>query len=255
MTEVMMDRISWVEYQRRMNDDAPVLFLPCGSLEQHGPHLPLGVDAMLSTAVAKDAAKLVNGLVAPALSYGYKSQCRCGGGQHFPGTTSLDGDHLSQMVRDVIREFYRHGARAVVLVDGHYENQWFLIEGIDLALRDLGPDHGMTIMRVEYWDFCSEEVLDQVFPNGFPGFALEHAAIMETSLMLHYFPDLVWLDKLPDDGPAEFPAYDTYPPHTEWVPPSGALSTARGASAESGALLAENVRDGLVEAVKNEFGK
>lgn len=91
MTEVMMDRISWVEYQRRIEQIDPVVFLPCGSLEQHGPHLPLGVDAMLSTAVARETAVRVGGIVAPALSYGYKSQPRCGGGQHFPGTTSLDG--------------------------------------------------------------------------------------------------------------------------------------------------------------------
>ena len=254
MSEVMMDRISWVEYRKRVEQGPPVVFLPCGSLEQHGPHLPLGVDAMLSAAVAKDVAARVGGLVAPTLNYGYKSQCRCGGGQHFPGTTSLDGDHLSQLVRDVLRELARHGVKKVVLVDGHYENQWFLIEGIDLALRDIGTDSGFTVMRAEYWDFCSQEVLDQVFPDGFPGFALEHAAVMETSLMLHYFPDLVWLDKLPTDGPAVFPAYDTYPPHTEWVPPSGALSSARGASVEKGKLLAENVCSAFAEAVKGEFG-
>ena len=53
MSEVMMDRISWVEYQQRIEKSDPVVFLPCGSLEQHGPHLPLGVDAMLSTAVSR----------------------------------------------------------------------------------------------------------------------------------------------------------------------------------------------------------
>jgi creatinine amidohydrolase len=254
MTEVLMERMSWVEYRQRVEQEDPVVFLPCGSLEQHGPHLPLGVDALLSTAVACETARRVGGIVAPALSYGYKSQPRCGGGQHFPGTTSLDGDHLSQVSRDVIREFGRHGVSKVVLVDGHYENQWFLIEGIDLAMRDLGREHRMRIMRSEYWDFCSEEVLDQIFPDGFPGFALEHAAVIETSLMLHFHPGLVWQERIPDDGPAEFPPYDMYPPHTHWVPASGVLSSARGASAEKGALLVEAVCSGFAAAVRREFG-
>ncbi|OBS09252.1 creatininase [Acidihalobacter prosperus] len=253
MSEVRMERMSWVEYRRRVETDDPVVFLPCGSLEQHGPHLPLGVDAMLSTAVACEAARRCGGIVAPALAYGYKSQPRCGGGQHFPGTTSLDGDHLSQLARDVIREFARHGVRKLALVDGHYENQWFLIEGIDLALRDLGRDCGLRVLRTEYWDFCTEDVLGEVFPDGFPGFALEHAAVIETSLMLHFHPDLVWTDRIPDDGPAEFPPYDLYPPETERVPPSGVLSSARGASAGKGALLAEAVCGGLAGAVHTAF--
>ena len=64
-------------------------------------------------------------MVAPALAYGYKSQPKCGGGQHFPGTTSLDAQTLSHTVRDRVREFARHGVQKLVIVNGHYENQWF----------------------------------------------------------------------------------------------------------------------------------
>ena len=108
MHEVMMDRITWVEYEARLRDQ-PVVFLPCGALEQHGPHLPLGVDAMLATDIARKVATHVGGLVAPPLNYGYKSQARCGGGQTFPGTTSLDGEHIIGTVRDIIRELGRGG--------------------------------------------------------------------------------------------------------------------------------------------------
>ena len=54
MTSVFMDQISWVDYQQRVNEGA-VVFLPCGATEQHGPHLPLGTDALLSTAIAATA--------------------------------------------------------------------------------------------------------------------------------------------------------------------------------------------------------
>ena len=255
---VLMSSLSWVAYQERLQDNGLVLLLPCGALEQHGPHLPLGTDALLSAAIAQAVATQVKGLVAPTLSYGYKSQPKSGGGQHFPGTTSLDGQSLSQITRDVIREFARHGVKNLVVVDGHYENQWFLIEGIDLAMRELGmresgTANALRIMRLEYWDFCTEETLNQVFPDGFPGFALEHAAVIETSLMLHFYPELVALNQLPDERSTDFPPYDMYPSRTEWVPPSGVLSSAKGANAEKGAFIAEQITTSIATAVRREF--
>jgi creatinine amidohydrolase len=257
MNEVLMQRLNWVNYRNRVLNDQAVVLLPCGALEQHGPHLPLGTDALLSTAVATDVARQLGGIVAPAFNYGYKSQPKCGGGQHFCGTTSVDGNNLSQMTRDVVREFARHGVRRLALIDGHYENQWFLTEGIELAMRDLSLNGTRTpslrVVRLEYWDFCTEPTLAKVFPDGFPGYALEHAAVMETSMMLHYHPDLVSLDDIPDEAPADFPAYDSYPTRTSWVPLSGVLSSARGASAEKGAWLADEVSGRIAAALKAEF--
>jgi creatinine amidohydrolase len=252
MQEVRMDHISWVEYQSRLANK-PVLFLPCGALEQHGPHLPLGVDAMLASDIASHVAAQLGGLVAPPLNYGYKSQARCGGGQTFPGTTSLDGEHLIGVVRDIIREFVRHGVERLVLVDGHYENQWFLTEAIETALRELTPGHPLKVVRSEYWEFCPTAVLDEVFENGFPGFALEHAALIETSMMLALRPQLVAMDKLPDDGPAQFPVHDCYPQTGRGVPPSGVLASAAGASAERGQKIIDAVCAGMADALRKEF--
>ncbi len=251
MHPLLMGCLSWVEYQQRLQDRS-IVFIPCGALEQHGPHLPLGTDALLSSAIAQGVAEQINGIVAPTFSYGYKSQPKSGGGQHFPGTTSLDGHTLSQMLRDVIREFARQGVKHIVVLDGHYENQWFLTEGIDLALREIGQTN-LRVMRLEYWDFLSEATLATAFSEGFPGFALEHAAVMETSLMLHYYPDLVRLHLIPDDQPAEFPPYDLYPPRLEWVPASGVLSSAKTATTEKGTLMASQVVESIAAAIRDEF--
>ena len=149
MSEILMNRMDWTNYEQRVRGDGAVVFLPCGATEQHGPHLPLGTDHILAHEVAAGVARRVGGIVAPALSYGYKSQVKCGGGQHFCGTTSLDAATLIGNVRDTIREFARHGARAVVLCNGHYENTWFLIEGIELAMRELGPSPSLRVMRLD----------------------------------------------------------------------------------------------------------
>ncbi len=253
MTAVHMNQMSWTHYRDRITRDNPPVFLPVGALEQHGPHLPLGTDALLSSAVAAATAASVGGIVAPALSYGYKSQPKCGGGQHFCGTTSLDAATLIGQVRDTVREFLRHGVQRLVLVNGHYENQWFMIEGIDLALRDAGQGAKLQVMRLEYWDYCTETTLAQIFPEGFPGFALEHAAVIETSLMLHFHPDLVRLDLIPGDGPAKFPPYDLYPTPADWVPASGVLSSALGSTAAKGEQIATEVIARISQSVREVF--
>lgn len=85
---------------------------------------------------------------------------------------------------------------------------------------------------------------------GYPGFALEHAALIETSLMLHLHPDLVWLEQLVEDGPAEFPIFDLYPQTAAGVPPSGVLSSARGGDADKGRLIFETIVSGLASAAR-----
>src|SRR3982074_2129945 len=109
MSEVHMNRMSWQEYRQRVTASKSPIFLPVGALEQHGPHLPLGTDALLATAIAAGAAAASDGIVAPALSYGYKPQPKGGGEQPFGGTRSLDAETLIAQVRDTIREFVRHG--------------------------------------------------------------------------------------------------------------------------------------------------
>ena len=98
-------------------------------------------------------------------------------------------------------------------------------------------------MRLEYWDFFTAPTLAKAFPDGFPGYALEHAAVLETSMMLHYHPELVRLDRIPNDPPADFPPYDIYPTRTDWVPPSGVLSSAKSATKEKGAAMVAGTHD------------
>jgi creatinine amidohydrolase len=126
-------------------------------------------------------------------------------------------------------------------------------EGIDLALRECGSPH-LSVMRLEYWDFCTPATLAAIFPNGFPGFALEHAAVIETSMMLHLHPELVRIDLIPDEPAADFPPYDMYPTRTEWVPVSGVLSSARGSTAEKGGRICSEVITRVASAVRAEFG-
>ena len=133
---VLMEELTWQEFAQRVKTD--VILLPVGSTEQHGPHLPLGTDSMQIGAFSKLAAERVGGIVAPVVSYGYKSQPKSGGGPNFPGTTSLGAEALILVVRDILKEFIRQGAVKIMIMDGHYENAMFLSEAVDLALEESG---------------------------------------------------------------------------------------------------------------------
>jgi creatinine amidohydrolase len=252
---VFMAELSWPEFKKRVDAGATV-FLPLGSTEQHGPHMSLNVDVVLPTGVCERVAREIGGLVAPALPYGYKSQPRSGGGEAFPGTISLDANTFSLVVRDVIRGLGHDGVRRLVLVNGHFENSWPAVEGLDLALRELRRDGitDMQVMRLEYWDFVRKETLDRLFPEGFPGTELEHASLLETSMMLLLRPDLVDMSLVPSDGPAKFPTYDRWPVPEGFGPASGVLAVAHGSTAEKGSWLIDDHVALMTKAIRAEFG-
>ncbi len=251
---VFMAELSWPQFAEKIAAGAPV-FLPLGATEQHGPHLPLNVDVILPTGVCERVAREVGGIVAPTIPYGYKSQPRSGGGEAFPGTIGLDANTFSLVLRDVIRGLGAHGVRRLVVVNGHFENSWPAVEGLDLGLRELRRDGiaDMQAMRLEYWDFVQRATLDRLFPNGFPGTELEHASLLETSLMRLLRPDLVEIDKAPTDGPAKFPTYDRHPVPKGFVPASGVLAVAQGSTAEKGSWLMDDHVALIVKAVRAEF--
>jgi creatinine amidohydrolase len=251
---VFVAELSWPEFQERASRGA-VAFVPIGATEQHGRHMPLGVDAILPTAVCAEVARRRDGLVLPAVAYGNRSQPRSGGGMAFPGTINLAAETLTLLLRDILTELFRHGVRRIAVVNGHYENVWPSIEAIERALDHLGRDRlgELKILRIDIWETLRRETLARVFPDGYPGIELEHASVIETSMMLVLRPDLVHLDRAANDGPACFRPYDRFPGPVREVPASGVLSMTEGSSEEKGRWLLADTIEGLDRAVVEEF--
>jgi creatinine amidohydrolase len=249
----LMATMTWREIEQAVTEGyVPVL--PIGATEQHGPHLPLATDTILPTELTKLAAREVKILIPPPLAFGFKSKARSGGGQGFPGTISLDGETLIRLVRDVVSELARHGFRQIVLLNWHMENVNFVWEGIDQA-RAAGRVNGVTVMSIDsLTGSLMHEDLTWLFDQGFPGWDVEHAAIVETSLMLALRPELVRLEEISDDAPEEHPWYDLVPEPRRHVPTSGVLSRASPASPEKGERLRDLLVARLVEAIVKEFG-
>jgi creatinine amidohydrolase len=247
--------MTWVEYARLIDVESPVLIIPVGSTEQHGAHLPLSTDVILPEAVATRVAAGLGALVAPALSYGYKSQPKSGGGNHFRGTASLDGATLVAVLRDILNEFVRHGLRKIALFNGHMENDVFIVEAIDLALRDQRREgvNDLRLVKLGYWEFIDAETEKVLFEGAPFTWALEHAAIMETSVMLHLRPDLVRADRIAAQESARLPLYDLYPYDPASIPGQGALSSPASASAEKGEIVLRQIVPDIVAALREAF--
>ncbi len=248
--------LDWKTYEARVQSGEAVILLPIGAIEQHGPHMSMNPDVLIPEAIGLGvAASLPNALVAPPIAYGYKSQVKSGGGNFFPGTTCINGKTLIDTVHDVVVALARHGNRRFVLINGHYENSMFIVEGIDLALTALRRDGiDAKVLVLSYWDYVNQDTIATVFPDGFTGWDVEHGGVLETSLMLHLHPNLVDMDKTVDHPPATFPPYDRFPADPSWVPESGTLSSARKASAEHGKLLFDVCVAGIQESIRGEFG-
>lgn len=252
---VYMEELDAFTYRERVAQGAPIL-IPVGSIEQHGPHMPMNVDVLLSRAMAGTVAAETTSLVAAPIVYGYKSQQRSGGGNHLTGTTSMDAATVISIAKCLVLELARHGVRKVAFVNGHYENYQFLYEGVDLAVRELHLEgvRDMKVMLLSYWDFVDDDTIAELYPDGFPGWDLEHGGVLETSLMLLLHPDRVDMSRVADIPPAVLPNYDVLPAIPEVTPSSGCLSSGAAATAEKGQILLDRAAAGMVAAVRREFG-
>lgn len=246
--KIMMADIPWPEYQKRVAEE--VVLLPVGTTEQHGYHMPLGVDAYQVEFLAQEVAKKIDAIVAPTVWYGYKSQPHSGGGQLFP-TTGLNAQTLILLVRDILTEFIRHGARKIVILDGHYENAMMLTEAVDLALRASGRDD-VRIIKSSFVNMIDQELTETLWPDGFPGWDLEHAGLLETSLMLYIKPEVVDMNKALKVE-ANLPRYEVFPQYEGLVPASGALADPTRATAEYGKMLVENIVMNYVKSIEEAF--
>ena len=205
---------------------APLLVVPLGSVEQHGPHLPVATDTAVAAAVAGGAVDRLDGtLLAPALAYGAS-------GEHedFPGTVSLGTEALTALLVEYGRSACRWAGR-VLVVNGHGGN-------LD-ALRTAG-----ALLRSEGRDVAW-------FSCGAPG-GDAHAGRTETSLMLHVEPAAVRPDR--SVRGVTTPIAELMPrlraEGVGAVSPTGVLGDPEGATAEEGAALLAELVQRLVAAVE-----
>lgn len=162
--------------------DATVGLLPVGATEQHGPHLPLGTDTIVATALCHAAAERVTGttaVVLPAIPIGVSY----GHGIRLPGTLSLTPELLAATVRQIVEWSAASELRRILIVNAHMGNSAALSTATD-HLRLFRPD--LQVGQIDWWS-STPDVFAEMTSDGED----VHANRAETSMMLAVAPDMV----------------------------------------------------------------
>lgn len=169
----------------------PVLVLPLGAVEQHGPHLPLGTDAMIVEGLLAAALQRLEQpqrvYTLPPLAVGVSPEHAS-----FPGTVSLSAATLGRVLEDIGASLAAAGIRRLVVCNAHGGNRAV----IDTAALRLRRDHDLLVVKAQY--FRQPLPPDVVLPAEELRHGL-HGGAIETALMLALQPDQVRLEAL---GPA-----------------------------------------------------
>jgi creatinine amidohydrolase len=229
-----------------------IILLPVGAVEQHGPHLPLTVDIVIPVRIAEMLAEKLNLIVAPVVTYGARSLPQSGGGPSFPGTIPIRGSVLTEYLKDVISGYVAMGFHSIVILNGHYENESFIFEALELC-REEGKLEEAKVIALGWWSLVPDALLENLFGGRFPGWHAEHASACETSLMMHFRSDLVDTARVDNATPPKAGIY-LHPSDPSKMSNRGVLGSSSTASAEIGRVLSEEICSQLVALIQGHLG-
>lgn len=226
----------WLNLTTEEFADARIAVLPVAAVEQHGPHLPVGVDTYIAEAYLARVRALLpadSGVVfLPVQPVGASDEHRA-----YPGTLTLSPETALRAFIEIGESVSRAGIRKLVIVNSHGGN----IALIDLAARQLRVRLNMLVVHCSWGRFG--------YPEGLFGEAERthgiHGGDIETSIMLAAHPDLVWRDRIANFIPATYAMEREYthlradfPAGFGWMTQdlnaSGAVGDASLATAEKG---------------------
>ena len=188
-TEYRYEKLTWPEINEAV-ELGKVCIVPCGAVEQHGPHLPLDVDLVCPGGIAKGAGQQLPGkiLVLPTLAYGYTGHV-----MDFPGTINTHYETFIKQVVDVTQSLAYHGFKKIILLNGHGSN----MPNLDLAARRTNLETDAECTVIAWWNLLTvdKSFLPSWRESKFPG-GCSHACELETSLYLYLDEDNVRKDKI-----------------------------------------------------------
>lgn len=180
--------LTWREAADWVKKD-PLVMVPIGSVECEGPHLPLGMDFMVSTRVAQEVARETESLVAPGVPYGL-----CPGFVGFPGTIALRPETLQAVLHESLGCLMKQGFRRFLFVANHGPN----LPVAETAARALMEEHPGTIVALVWPAELAGQVASQM---GVPAADRGHGGDPATSIVLALFPEDARMDLATADHP------------------------------------------------------
>ncbi|QKG92305.1 creatininase family protein [Halorubrum salinarum] len=182
--------MTWPEIEAAL-EETRTLLVPVGSTEQHGRHMPLGVDAYMPEAIGERVIARSSALLAPPVWYGVSPHHT-----FKPGTFTVSTETFQRYLFDICASASEWGIENVLLLNGHYLAQDPELEVVVRRLRSERDVWAFHVPLVNVFADVAEEVRT--------GEVSFHASEFETSIMLALFPELVHMDRAENvDPPAE----------------------------------------------------
>jgi len=172
----LLQEMSWSEAKEAFRE-TKLAIVPVGSIEQHGPHMPLGTDFLIADYLAKRVGSEAGAIVAPAVPIGFAAYHG-----DFPGTLSVSIDTLARYIWELCSYLARYGITHIIFINGHGGN----LEALQSVARKF-RDRGLAVAIVMWW-----EIAGQLNPDWT---SLGHGDINETSVVLAIAPQTVNLEK------------------------------------------------------------
>lgn len=242
MKEVLIGNMTWPEAEKRIKE-ARAVILPLGSTEQHGLHMDIATDTIVSDYVCPVLAEEADCVVLPTLPYGQVWSAK-----EFPGTISLRQRTFIEVVKDIVVSLEKQSARNIILFSGHWGN----VQPSKEAARELMDEYGYrNVWHMSYTDVKKhgKDIMETELWNG----KTFHAAELETSIMLNIAPQHVNMGQAVCEYPEVPPAIELRPLSWFEFSKSGVFGDATKATAEKGKKFLDNWLNEMIEQIKTNI--
>src|SRR6476646_4706748 len=245
------EEFTWPEIRDAVAENR-VAVLPVGTVEQHGPHLPLVTDVLTATEMSRMAVERMprEAVLLPPVYYSFNEHH-----MDFPGTIAVEGPTIVNYVTDIGKSLAHHGFRKILLVNGHGSNVPFL----DIAARNITNHSDAICAMASWWSLIPRDLLKELRESEFPG-GMAHGCELETSVLLYLRGDLVQMDKAERDMPvqrSEYFYWDLQSPSPVFFQEffsrysrTGTLGDPTKASMEKGERFVDSVVERLVALIR-----
>lgn len=176
-----LHHMTWKEIEEAFSQD-PVVLIPLGSMEEHGPHSPTG-DYLAAVEITKRVAEQAGAYCLPTIPFGYSEYFR-----GFPGTISLSPQTVVSILQDIFQSLIEHGITKIVVMNGHAGNAPL----VDQAARALRRQKNIMVGSLDLWQCLTNDFKKELYGADFNPSG--HGGEPVTSVMMYLYPEDMRMD-------------------------------------------------------------
>ncbi|MFD1564560.1 creatininase family protein [Haloarchaeobius amylolyticus] len=246
MDSVLLAELTWTEVEAAFEHEPATVLVPLGATEQHGPHLPLGTDTTIATALARRVAqRLENALVAPPIPVGPSTEH-----DSFPGTLSIPSRLLEDLLAEHVDSLASHAVDRIVLLPAHGGS----FAAVNAVVPTLAAETDADLVGVsnleQYMELLAEGLAESGIDVDEP---VVHAGATETSMLLALDREAVREDELVVGYEDAVSPARLFNRGIDVYSSEGVLGDSRKATADAGDEIVDRVVDAYVGLIREEF--